>query len=79
MIRKIFLDGRTFPIRTITFPNFGLVNVSITQLNDIVMNEDGGYTSIEAENIDNQIFYYVSEEELGLEVNNLIKVILKSI
>lgn len=79
MIRKIFLDGHTYPIRTITFPNVGLVNISITKLNDIIMDESGGYTSLEAENIDNQIFYYVLEEELGLEINNLIKVILKSI
>ena len=43
------------------------------------MNDDGGYASNEAEMVDEQIFYFVDENELEYEQEKLIKLVSRQL
>lgn len=62
----ITLHHQTFPLREIEF-DFGIRHISTDDLNKLIMDETGNYTSEEARMVDEVIFYYVGQEEIGLE------------
>jgi len=75
----IKFETKTFKIREIDLPKFGNVVISTTTLNQLLMNDDGGYTSNEAEMVDEQIFYFVDENELEYEQGKLIKLVSRQL
>jgi len=70
--------GEKYPTVIINFP-FGERKISTTKLNDSLMNNDGSYVSEEARFIDEQIFYFVEEEDIYLQKKELAKMILSEI
>ena len=58
----IKFEGQEFPIVNIKLP-FGVRKVSNENLNEALMNFDGGYVSEEARLIDENIFYFVEDKE----------------
>ncbi|RLA06896.1 MAG: hypothetical protein DRQ51_07965 [Gammaproteobacteria bacterium] len=63
MIGVINFKNTEFPIREIRFP-FGDRIVGTCKLNEVLMDEDGGYVSTKARMIDEHIFYFVEEYKL---------------
>ncbi|MBY8963983.1 hypothetical protein KJK34_14585 [Flavobacterium sp. D11R37] len=54
---------------------FGEVLISVEELNDILLDDEGGYVSKEAEFVDQQIFYFVSNIEIDLPIPELTELI----
>ena len=77
-METIKFEDKDFPSVIINLP-FGKRRISTIQLNELLMNFDGNYVSEEAKNIDEQIFYFVKEEALYLNENELINLILSEI
>lgn len=75
----IRFENKVFKIRKIDLPEFGNILISTTNLNQLLMNEDGGYTSGEAEIVDEQIFYFVDENEIEYEQDKLIKMLSRQL
>lgn len=75
----IKFKGNEYPSLIINFP-FGERKISTTKLNDSLMNYAGGYVSEEARFIDEQIFYFVEEEDIHhLQKKELVEMILSEI
>lgn len=74
----IIFQNKRFPTRELNLKGWGNVLVSTTDLNKLVYNDDG-YTSVEAQNIDEQIFFYVSPDEINLIDRKLSKIIRDSL
>ena len=64
----------SYPIKIISFP-FGERIVGIESLNNALINKDGGYVSEKAREIDEQIFYFVTKQELFYEKDIAVKII----
>lgn len=75
----IRFNEMNYPARSVTLPEFGKVVLSTTMLNSALLNENYSYTSKEAQQIDEGIFYFVEEEQLGLEENELIALLISEI
>lgn len=69
----IEFQNQEFKVREIGLPEFGNVLISTNSLNELLLDEDGGYTSNEAEIIDEKIFYFVENNEIELNEDELIK------
>ncbi len=74
----IIFENKEFKTREIDFPEFGNVLISTVSLNELLL-KDGIYVSDEAVNIDEQIFYFVDENEIKLSDENLIDLITKQL
>jgi hypothetical protein len=57
-------------------PEFGKVIISTTSLNQLLLNQ-GAYVSDEAIFIDEQIFYFVEENEIGISEKKLSDLIIR--
>lgn len=75
-MNTISFNNKIFPVREIQQPEFGLVLISVNSLNELLMNEDGSYFSVEAETVDEMIFYYVNDSEINIPDNDLINLLL---
>ena len=75
----IEFQNREFKVREIELPEFGIVHISTNSLNDLLLNEDGSYTSNEAEEVDEKIFYFVEDNEIELSDEELIKVVTSEV
>lgn len=76
---KLEFNGRTFPVRELNLPNFGLVLISTTSLSNQLINSDGGFTSDLAQFVDEKIFYFVEDQQIDLNCNRLINLILSEV
>ena len=57
----IFAENK-YPARRVAIDSYGSeLMISTDDLESVLINEDGGYTSTEARLIDEQIFFYVPE------------------
>lgn len=71
----ITFQNQNFKVREIEISEFGNVLISTNSLNELLLNEDGSYSSKEAQVIDEQIFYFVEDYEIDLDKEGLIKAI----
>lgn len=76
-MNTITFNGKAFPIRKIKLPIYGNVLIGITELNSLLINDKGSYTSAEAKEIDQQIYYFVEPEELLLPEEKLIRLVME--
>ena len=77
-METIKFNQREYPTLLLNFP-FGERRVSVAKLNDNLMNEDGSYVSENARLVDEDIFYFVDEEDLNLNKDELVELILSEI
>ncbi len=75
----ITFQNINFPIREILLPKVGNIVIATQSLNEMLFNVNNQYVSFEAEQIDNQIFYFVENEQIELEDKILIKIVNKEI
>lgn len=68
-----------FEIREINLPELGNVLISTDNLNELLLNESGGYISEEAQQVDEQIFYFVNKTEIKFTDEKLIHLISKQV
>lgn len=64
-----------YKVREIELPKIGNVFISTSTLNDALLNNGSDYVSEEAQSIDEDIFYYVEENEIELNEADLIKLV----
>ena len=64
-----------FKVREVEFPEIGNVLISTNSLNESLLNEFGGYVSNEAISLDENIFYFVDDNEIKLSDEELINII----
>jgi len=72
----IGFQNREFKVREISLPEFGDVLISTNSLNELLL-KDGSYVSDEAIRIDEQIFYFVDENEIAFSDEELISLIAR--
>ncbi|OAQ39875.1 hypothetical protein A5893_09920 [Pedobacter psychrophilus] len=72
---KIEFHNKEYLIREIELPKIGNVLISTVELNDLLMNDKGGYVSDEAISVDEKIYYFVQENEIKLSDDDLIKLL----
>lgn len=68
-----------FKVREIDLPEFGNVLISTNSLNELLFNEEGSYISDEAVEVDEQIFYFVEENEIELPEEELVTLIIEQV
>ena len=73
----ISFQNRNFPTREILLPKSAEVLVATQSLNEKLFSENHHYVSVDAEQIDNQICYFVESEQIKLRENLLIEIITK--
>lgn len=71
----ITFNNKNFKTRLVETEDFGEVLISVEELNDILLDYEGAYISKEAEFVDQQIFYFVSDNEIDLPAEKLAKLI----
>ena len=60
MLDFIVFAENMYPARKVAIESYGSeLTISTEDLEDVLINEDGGYTSTEARLIDEQVFFYV--------------------
>ena len=64
-----------YQIREIEMPEIGNILISTTSLNNVIMNNGHVYISEEAKNIDDEIYFYVEDNEIELQDIELISLI----
>jgi hypothetical protein len=75
-MNSIIFQNKGFPCRELNLKGFGNVLISTNSLNSILMNEEGGYTSLGAQYIDEDFFYFVDDKEIVFPKTKLSKIIL---
>ncbi|TRW22794.1 hypothetical protein FMM05_16180 [Flavobacterium zepuense] len=66
----IQFQNKEFLTRILNLPEFGEVLISTTSLNDLLLGDDD-YTSDKALAIDEEVFYFVEDEQIELPYNEL--------
>jgi hypothetical protein len=64
-----------FKTREIELPDLGNVLISTSSLNNALMNNGSDYVSEEAKNIDEEIYFFVEDDEIELNEEDLIKIV----
>lgn len=72
----INFQNREFKVREIELPDLGYVFISTVNLNDALMNNGSDYVSKEAQNIDEQIYFFVEQNEIELSEKDLVKLVI---
>lgn len=78
-MENVEFQNKKYRVREIKLPEFGVVKISTTNLDEVLMKKGSTYISNHAQNIDEQIFFFVSENEIELNEQILVKLILQSI
>ena len=68
-----------YPVVELTLPKWGVVNISTIDLCEKLIDQSGNPLSEEAEEIDDDIFFYVSSKEIKLPPDLLAKIVLADI
>lgn len=79
MTSEIEYKGRKYPVRILDLPRIGLVKVATELLGSRLIGDDGLPVSLEAERVDNGIFYYVSDDMIDKPDVEIAQAILESI
>lgn len=77
-MEMIKFEGKEYPTLLLNFP-FGERQISTEKLNDSLMNVDGSYVSENARIIDEEIFYFIADENISLKNDKLVELILSEI
>lgn len=75
----INFQNNDFKIRELELPEIGNVLISTKALNESLLNESGGYVSDEAIVVDENIFYFVNDNEMKLSNKELMNLITEEI
>lgn len=75
----ITYQNTVYKTRNILLSEFGDVLISTNSLNERLLNKKGGYISNEALMIDEQVFYFVEDNEIDLPISKLTKLILNQV
>ena len=78
-METITYAGNSYPARTLAIKGYGERTVSTTILQNALLGADGVPVSPEAERIDDEIFFFLTEEEMELPDGELERFILESI
>ncbi len=78
-MNTIEFQKNQFKIREVVLPLLGSVLISTTTLNQLLLNNNGSYTSDEAIYIDESIYYFVDELEIKLSDEKLISLIANEV
>ena len=73
----IKFQNKEYKIREIKLPELGNVFISTTSLNDALMNNGSDYVSIEAQYIDEEIYFFVEDNEIEMNERSLAKLIIQ--
>jgi hypothetical protein len=76
---QIKFQSKNYPIRQIELPEFDTVNISINSLNNKLLDEYGSYFSPEANTIDEQIFFFVEDDEIYLPNEQLKNLVINQV
>jgi|694.fasta_scaffold55638_4 hypothetical protein len=68
-----------YPVVELTLPKWGVVKISTIDLCEKLIDQSGNPLSEEAEEIDDDIFFYVSSKEIKLPIDQLAKIVLADI
>lgn len=77
--QKIVFQNAEYPIRQINLPEFGDVTISISSLNDKILNTNCEYVSDEALYVDEQIFFFIEDEYINRPESEIQQEITKQI
>jgi hypothetical protein len=79
-MERIIFKKKNYPLKNLFLDNIPLeVTISTSDLNDVLMNQDGSYVSEYARNIDEGIFFYVERNEIELndiELRSILKEVI---
>ncbi len=78
-ILQIKFQSKNYPIRQIELPEFDTVNISINSLNNKLLDEYGSYFSPEANTVDEQIFFFVEDDEIYLPNEQLKNLVINQV
>ena len=76
-MKHINFQKQIFPLRELEISNSKSVFISTMDLNNLLMTENGGYVSREAELIDETIYYYVELTQILFSSKKLLKLIVE--
>ena len=65
-MRTIEFQKKSYPIRRLVLPEFGDVLISTIAISDLLLDDEGKYISVQAEQIDQQLFYFVEKSGIFL-------------
>ncbi|GMO44304.1 MAG: hypothetical protein Pg6C_06190 [Treponemataceae bacterium] len=71
------LNGTQYAARVITLENNENVVVSTSDLNDALFDNQGQYISDQAQSIDEQIFFFVGNDEIDMPEVQLSKLVFR--
>jgi hypothetical protein len=71
----IKFQNKEYRIREIELPGLGIVLISTTNLSDALMNNGSDYVSDVAQNIDEEIYFFVEENEIEMDEVDLANLI----
>lgn len=72
---KIQFQNKEYKVREIELLEFGCVLISTTSLNDALINNGGDYVSKEAQSIDELLYFFVEEDEIELNEQDLVMLV----
>ncbi len=76
----IEFNGKSYGLRVLDFgESWGTYRVASRNLNQLLMDDTGQYTSSEAQFVDEQIFYFIAPAEFRLSDEALKTKILKAV
>jgi hypothetical protein len=78
-MKTINFGNKEFLVREIELSEIETVLISTNSLNELLINENGSYFSDEAISIDENIFYYVNDNEIRFSDEELINLIEKEL
>lgn len=73
----INFQNKEFKVREIELSEIGNILISTNSLNKSLLNKNGGYISDDAITLDENIFYFVNDNEIELSNDELINLINK--
>lgn len=74
-MNTIKFQNNEYKVREIELPEIGNILISITSLNQLLLNDNGRYVTDEAIFVDESIYYFVNENEIELSDDELINLI----
>ena len=78
-MNTINFQNKEFKLRELELSDMGNILISTNSLNELLLNEHGCYKSNEAISLDENIFYFVDDNEIELSNDELINLINKEV
>lgn len=72
--------GKSYGLRVLNFgEGLGRINVASNKLNSLLVDDNGRFTSKEAQSVDENIFYFIAPAEFRLSDEALMEKILREV